>query len=67
MEFCEYWRPLSAEEKERFAAKVGRDRDYLRQVASGHVRAGWKLARNIETATLGRVPAAGLRPDVFGR
>lgn len=41
-------------------------RNYIDQVVSGHVKPSAKRARHIEKATLGRVPAKLLRPDIFG-
>jgi len=35
-------------------------------IATGHKRASALMARKIERATDGVVPAASLRPDVFG-
>lgn len=41
-------------------------RNYIDQIAGGHVVVSAKRAKQIERATLGRIPAKILRPDIFG-
>lgn len=42
-----------------------KNRTYVDQIAGGHVKVPAKRAKEIERATLGRVPAKILRPDIF--
>lgn len=41
------------------------NRNYIDQIAAGHVSVSAKRAKEIERLTLGRVPAKLLRPDIF--
>lgn len=56
----------TAEEIRRVADEAGTKVIYLRQIGCGAKRPSPVLARRIEQASLGSVPAAELRPDVFG-
>jgi DNA-binding transcriptional regulator YdaS (Cro superfamily) len=42
-----------------------RRRNYIDQVVGGHVIVSAKRAKEIERATLGRISAKLLRPDIF--
>jgi len=48
------------------AERAGCSHRTLYMIATGHKRASALMARKIERATDGVVPAASLRPDVFG-
>ena len=48
------------------ARRIGCAKGTLYMIATGHKRAGPKMARAIEQATEGAVTRQDLRPDIFG-
>lgn len=54
-------------ERERIAEACETTVDYFWQIAGKHRKPGALLARKIELHTDGRVTAAELRPDIFGK
>lgn len=58
---------LENTDAETLALAAGTKAVYLGQLANGHRKASFKLAKKIEAATNGKVTRADLRPDIFGR
>lgn len=63
--FANYWKSLSAEEKENLAKKAGTKVSYLRHVASGVHKAGPTLCVKLELVTNGKISRHELRPDYY--
>ena len=48
-----------------FAGTIGVSYSYFRRLITGHVRCSAELAVIIDRVTVGNVPAAEMRPDLF--
>lgn len=67
MNIQKYIAPMTSDELNEFAVKAGTSVAYLRQLASGHRKAGMKSIGGIVSASGGSVSAIDLRPDVFDK
>lgn len=65
MNLKKYITSMSGDELEKFAGKAGTSVAYIRQLASGHRKAGLKSISGIVAASNGNVTANDLRPDMF--
>lgn len=65
MNIKKYIKPMDSKELELFAKNAGTSVAYIRQLASGHRKAGMKSIGGIVTASQGVVTASDLRPDIF--
>ena len=65
MDMQTFWRELPAPEKRQLAENLKTTVPYLSQIAHGHRKAGFALARAIEDVTRGQVTRTDLRPDVY--
>lgn len=64
MKLKNYINTLTIDELKSFAVKAETSTAYIKQLASGHRKAGVKSIINIPIASNGKVSAADLRPDV---
>lgn len=67
MELKEYIKPMTSEERERFAIKCGTTKGHLNNVMYGYKPCGTDLAVAIEAETKKKVTRKELRPDDFWR
>jgi DNA-binding transcriptional regulator YdaS (Cro superfamily) len=63
MEFKNYYKKLSAEEKRELSKKLDTSRFYLSQLANGKRKAGAKYLLAIFDATNGEITPQQLRPN----
>ncbi|WP_217076126.1 transcriptional regulator [Klebsiella sp. PL-2018] len=60
-----YWDALSKQEQQALASCVGTTPGYLRLVFNGYKKAGFGLAKKIESATGGVITKSVMRPDIY--
>ncbi len=65
MDMLNFWRELPPANKRKLATSLDTSVAYLSQIANGHRKAGFVLAKAIEDATSGAVTREDLRPDVY--
>lgn len=61
----QFWQSMRPAERDAVARKAGTTTEYLRQVLACGRRCGATLAKDIESATEGRISRKMLRPDIF--
>lgn len=61
-----YIRPMSMEEREAFAEKVGSSVGYFELLICGARQAGAELAKTLERESKGAIPKEASRPDLWG-
>ena len=66
MNFKDFYKKLSAEEKRELGKNANLSLQYLSHLANGHRNAGLKMIIRLEKATNGALTRAEIRPDIFG-
>ena len=61
----EYWDSLTKEQQRKLAGSVGSTPGYLRLVFNGYKKAGFSLAKKLESATARAITKSDLRPDIY--
>ncbi|HID5455655.1 TPA: transcriptional regulator [Klebsiella pneumoniae] len=63
----EFWDSLTKEQQSTLAASVGSTPGYLRLVFNGYKKAGFNLAKKLESITSGQITKYDLRPDIYSK